>query len=84
MMMANTIIGDDPATAAMPLPGGGTVGTASAAELARKLMAAGVPNASHEAGKQANAGAYSDFVSKGKADAGDAWHKAWLAEHGSN
>lgn len=59
MVMTNTIIAYDPAMADLPLPGGGTVGMASAAELARKLVAAGVPNASHEAGKQANAGAYS-------------------------
>jgi hypothetical protein len=84
MVTMNTINVDDPATAALPLPGGGTVGTASAAEMARKLVAAGVPNASHEAGRQENAAAYSTFIAKGKSDAGDAWHKAWLAEHGSN
>ncbi len=82
MVTTTTISASDPAVAALPIPGGLTVATASAAELARSLVAAGVPDASHSSGKQMNADAYAKFVAKGKAEAGDAWHKAWIEQHG--
>lgn len=81
-MATNVITANDPVVNALPVPGGGTIASVSAAELARCGVAAGVPGMSHENGKQANSDAYAQFVAKGKAAAGEAWHAEWLAQHG--
>jgi hypothetical protein len=82
MAVTNTVIADDPATNALPLPGGGTVGEASAAELARKLVGAGVSGADHANGKQANSNAYALHIAKIRDEAGKAAVASWISQHG--
>ena len=82
MQVTTTIAFNEAATNALPVPGGGCVGDLTTAELARRLVKAGVPNVDYSMGKQALGSAYASFVAKGRGDAGDAWHKAWVDQHG--
>jgi hypothetical protein len=77
-----TIVFNDPAHQALPMPGGGSVGTTDGAELTRRLIASGVPDAMHANGKNTNVIAYARFIGKLRNEAADKAVADWLAEHG--
>ena len=65
---------------ALELPGGRKVGDLQAGELARFLIAAGVPGVSHTAGKLLNVEAYKQHLADLAAVAGQKAIAAWLEE----
>jgi hypothetical protein len=65
---------------ALPWPGGGKLGDVPPAEFTSRLVAWGIPGASHEQGREANAAAYARHLERLRAEAAQAAVNAFLAE----
>jgi hypothetical protein len=63
---------------ALPLPNGRTVGQVDGDEFTQFLVKNGVPGASHENGKQANAEAYDRYLAKIRNDGAERAVADWL------
>lgn len=64
----------------LPFPGGRTLGAVPPAEFVSKLIAWGIPGASHEQGREGNARAFALHLERIRAEAGQRAINEWLAE----
>lgn len=63
----------------LPWPGGRTLGAVPPAEFTSKLVEWGIPGASHEQGREANAAAYGRHIERLRTEGAAAATNAWLA-----